>query len=82
MGERLTVAQALEQVEKIERNLDAWQGTAPLTITALGGRDALLRRCEMTCIGPMPRLDEPAWERMAGEYEENREHGRTGNRGT
>ncbi len=47
----------------------------------MGGRDALARRSEMTCIGPVPRLDAETWERMSQEYEGRREHGSV-NRGS
>lgn len=74
-SEKLTVADALQRAELIDRSLDAFEQTAPEVVAAMGGRDALSRRCEMTCIGPMPRLDVDEWERMSGEYEERREHG-------
>ncbi|MBJ2165673.1 hypothetical protein IHV84_17220 [Acidovorax sp. IB03] len=79
-NEPMTVAEALHRAEQIDRNLDAFEQTAPETVAALGGRDALSKRCEMTVIGPIPRIGAETWERMSREYEERREHGCT-NRG-
>ena len=75
MSDRLSVAEALAKAEQIELMLGAIQGTAPEAVEAMGGRDALARRSEMTCIGPVPRLDADEWERMSLEYEARREHG-------
>lgn len=77
----LTVDEALRLAEMTEANLDAFEQTAPRTVAALGGRDALARISEVCCLGPMPRLDIQTWQRMCDEYEDSREHGRTGNRG-
>ena len=76
-AEKLTVAEALQRAEQIELNMEAFEQTAPRTVAALGGRDALSRASEMTCVGPVPRLDAGAWERMSAEYEDGREHGRS-----
>ncbi|MCF3496475.1 MULTISPECIES: hypothetical protein [Stenotrophomonas maltophilia group] len=75
MSENLTVAEALHKATQIDAMLSAIQGTAPDAVQAMGGRDALARRSEMTCIGPVPRLDAETWERMSQEYEGRREHG-------
>lgn len=75
MSENLSVAEALRKAEQIDVMLGAIQGTAPDAIEAMGGRDALARKSEMTCIGPVPRLDADEWERMSLEYEGRREHG-------
>ena len=75
MSEKLTVAEALERAEQIDRNLDAFDKTAPQTVAAMGGRDALAQSCEMTCIGPIPRIDADAWQAMSNEYEAGRQHG-------
>lgn len=75
MSDRLSVAEALAKAEQIELMLGAIQGTAPDAVEAMGGRDALARRSEMTCLGPVPRLDADEWERMSLEYEARREHG-------
>lgn len=75
MRENLSVAEALHKAEQIDAMLDAINGTAPDAIQAMGGRDALARRSEMTCIGPVPRLDAETWERMSQECEDRREHG-------
>ena len=74
-SETLTVEEALLRAEQIDRNLDAFDETAPKAVAAMGGRDALARRSEMTCLGPVPRLDADEWERMSQEYEGRREHG-------
>ncbi|AKU66107.1 hypothetical protein ADJ79_00540 [Ottowia sp. oral taxon 894] len=75
MSEKLTVAEALERAEQIDRNLDAFDKTAPQTVAAMGWRDALAQCCEMTCIGPIPRIDADAWQAMSNEYEAGRQHG-------
>ncbi|WP_329890295.1 hypothetical protein [Stenotrophomonas muris] len=75
MSEKLTVAEALYRAQQIDVMLGAIQGTAPDAVEAMGGRDALARRSEMTCLGPVPRLDADEWERMSLEYEARREHG-------
>ncbi|GMV56044.1 MAG: hypothetical protein AMXMBFR6_18490 [Betaproteobacteria bacterium] len=38
-SEKLTVAEALQRAEQIDRNLDAFDETAPQTVTAMGGRE-------------------------------------------
>jgi hypothetical protein len=75
MSENLSVAEALHKAEQIDARLDAINGTAPDAVQAMGGRDALARRSEMTCIGPVPRLDVGTWERMSLEYEDKRANG-------
>lgn len=74
MTENLTVAEVVERATQIDAMLEAIQGTAPDAVQAMGGCDALARRSEMTCIGPVPRLDAETWERMSQEYEGRREH--------
>ena len=74
-NEKLSVAEALQRAEQIDRNLDAFDKTAPQAVAAMGGRDALSRSCEMTCIGPIPRIDADAWQAMSNEYEAGRQHG-------
>ena len=75
MSDKLTVAEVVQRAAQIDGMLDAIQGTAPEAVEAMGGRDALARRSEMTCLGPVPRLDADEWERMSLEYEDRREHG-------
>lgn len=75
MSEKLTVAEALYSAQQIDAMLDAIHNTAPNAVQTMGGRDALARRSEMTCIGPVPRLDADEWERMSLEYQDRREHG-------
>jgi hypothetical protein len=71
-ADALTVAEVLAKADLIDRALAAWEETAPHTVASLGGRDALARRSEMTCIGPVPRLDAATWERASREHEERR----------
>lgn len=75
MSENLSVAEVVQRAAQIDAMLDAINGTAPDAVQAMGGRDALARRSEMTCLGPVPRLDADEWERMSLEYEARREHG-------
>ncbi len=75
MSENLSVAEVVQRAAQIDAMLDAINGTAPDAVQAMGGRDALARRSEMTCLGPMPRLDADEWERLSLEYEARREHG-------
>jgi len=75
MSENLSVAEVVQRAAQIDAMLDAINGTAPDAVQSMGGRDALARRSEMTCIGPVPRLDADEWERMSQEYEGRREHG-------
>ena len=75
MNENPSVAEALERAEQIDRNLDAFDETAPNAVAAMGGRGALARSCEMTCIGPIPRIDADTWQAMSNEYEAGRQHG-------
>jgi hypothetical protein len=74
-NEKLTVAEALQRAEMIDRNLDAFDETAPKAVAAMGGRDALAQRCQMTCVGPIPRIDADTWQAMSNEYEAGRQHG-------
>ena len=74
-SEKLTVEEALLRAEMIDRNMDAFEQTAPETVAAMGGRDALSGRCEMTCVGPIPRIDADTWAAMSDEYEAGRANG-------
>jgi len=75
MSENLSVAEVVQRAAQIDAMLGAINDTAPDAVRAMGGRDALARRSEMTCIGPVPRMDADEWERMSQEYEARREHG-------
>jgi len=75
MSEKLSVAVALAKAEQIDVSLREIQQTAPESLAAIGGRDALARRSEMTCVGPVPRLDAATWQAMSDEYEDARQHG-------
>lgn len=82
-AKKLSVAEALAHAERIETTLSAFEQTAPEAVRILGGRDALAACSEMTCIGPMPRLDIATWASMSREFQERREWEARGNtRGT
>lgn len=68
-NKNLTVNEILQQAEMLDRNLDAFEQTAPKTVAALGGRDGLSKQCQLTCIGALPRLTQDAWAAMSAEYE-------------
>lgn len=70
----LTALEALAELAKIDGALDALCATAPRAIEILGGREALQSTCEMTCIGPVPRLTSEEWETFAVEHA-NRQRG-------
>lgn len=72
MNDSLTVAEALAQAQLIDASLAAWEETAPRFVASLGGRDALARHSEMTCVGPVPRLDIDAWQGACTEWWERR----------
>lgn len=72
-AKKLSVAEALEHAEMIETTLSAFEKTAPETVRTLGGRDALAACSETTCVGPMPRLGQSAWESMSREYQDRRD---------
>ena len=72
---KLSVAEAIEALAMIELNLSAFEETAPQTVAAMGGREALARISQMCCFGPVPKLDVETWQRMCDEYEERRLHG-------
>lgn len=71
----LTPLEALAELAKIERTLDALCATAPRAIEAMGGREALKSTCDMTCIGPVPRLTTEEWEPMAQEHGDSQRGG-------
>ncbi len=77
----LTVEEALRLAEMADRNLDTFEATAPKAVKAMGGRDALARRSQNCCLGPMPKLTVQEWCAMSEEYEDTRQHGSI-NRGT
>ena len=80
-AKKLSVTEALEQAELIEGTLDRFEQTAPDAVRVLGGRDVLAACSEMTCIGPMPRLDVATWASMSREFQERREWEARGNTG-
>lgn len=68
MSAGLTAADALAMLRKIDGSLDAFCDTAPLTVEAMGGRAWLREVSEVTCVGPVPRIDAALWERMSLEH--------------
>lgn len=72
-AKKLSMAEALAHAEMIESTLTAFEQTAPHAVEAIGGRDALAACSEMTCVGPMPRLDAATWEGISREYQEQRD---------
>ena len=78
-AKKLSVAEAVMHAQLIESALDRFEETAPHAVKALGGRDALAACSEMTCIGPMPRLDVATWASMSREFQERREWEARGN---
>lgn len=64
----LSVNDALRALQSIEVALDALVASAPAAVDAMGGRDALQRTCQMTCVGPVPRLTIEQWAPMAAEH--------------
>lgn len=72
-AKKLSVAEALEHAEMIEGTLDRFDETAPHAVKALGGRDVLAACSEMTCIGPVPRLDQETWAGISKEFQERRD---------
>lgn len=79
----LTVAEAIHAARMIDETLSAFERTAPRAVAAMGGRDQLTRRLSMPslALAPVPALTEQEFEAMCEEYEDNRQHGRTMNRG-
>lgn len=72
-AKKLSVSEALEHAELIENTLSAFEQTSPEAVKALGGRDALAACAKMTCVGPMPRLDQATWAGMSREFQERRD---------
>jgi hypothetical protein len=64
----LSVAQALAALAVIDLAIDAYPATAPAAVRAMGGRPAIQAACQMTCVGPVPRLPEDTWAAMAEEH--------------
>jgi hypothetical protein len=81
MSRSLTVEELLDAAGKTEKNLSAFEATAPQAVERMGGRDALARLSQMTCVGPIPQLTVEEWCAMSEEYEESRTHGGSLNRG-
>lgn len=67
--EGTSVADAIKALRLIETTLDNMCATAPRAVAEMGGRDAMRRACQMTCIGPVPRLSVEQWSAMAVEHQ-------------
>ena len=67
----LSVLDALRALEMIEGSLDAFVDSAPVAVEAMGGRDAIQKLSQMTCIGPVPRFSVDQWTHMAEEHRVN-----------
>lgn len=70
MPRSLSAAEALRVLGSIERGLESFVRTAPCAVARLGGIDFLSDASEMTCVGPIPRLEARPWEMMAREHAE------------
>lgn len=64
----LTVAEALAALDGIDRCMDAYERTAPAAFEAFGGRLAMLAVSQVTCVGPVPRLNTHQWAPLAAEH--------------
>lgn len=66
----LAPGQALAEIHKIYACAENFCLTAPNAVAEFGGMAAVVASCQMTCIGPVPRLTEEQWEPMAAEHAE------------
>lgn len=66
----LSVKQVLAELDGIERSIGSYERGTPRAFKAFGGREALLRRSEATCVGPIPRLTNEEWATFAAENAE------------
>lgn len=76
MKQGTSVGDALRMLKMIDVGLDNVCATAPKTVAAIGGRDAIKRACEMTCVGPVPRIEPELWSAMAAEHVERQKDAR------
>lgn len=65
---KMTLAEAANLLRVADSSLDAFAATAPQWTERVGGRQALAARCEIACVGPVPRLTAAEWEGMVAEY--------------
>lgn len=66
----LSVRQVLAELDGIERSIGSYERGTPRAFEAFGGREALLRRSEATCVGPIPRLTNDEWQVFSLEHAE------------
>lgn len=71
----LSASDALHKLGLIEGALDAFCATAPRAVVEFGGREAIQRASQMTCIGPVPRLSIERWSRFAAEHADTWKYG-------
>ena len=67
---KLSVMQALAELDGIDRSMAAYERTDPAAFQAFGGREAMLATSQATCVGPVPRLSNEQWAPFAGEHAE------------
>lgn len=65
---RLGIDDALAALAAIEAIAAAFVETAPAAVSKMGGAEGIVARCEMTAIGPMPRLTLEEWSALAAEH--------------
>jgi hypothetical protein len=63
--DRLSIDDALDALTMVETIAAAFVETAPTAAAEMGGAEGMVARCEMTAIGPMPRLTLNEWSAMA-----------------
>ena len=64
----LTPGDALAMLRKIDGSLDGERGGVAERVEAMGGRAWLREVSEVTCVGPVPRIEAALWERMSLEH--------------
>lgn len=65
---RIPLTQATAMLRSLGDSLETFARTAPDFVASIGGQAGLASRCEMTAIGPLPRLTPEEFERVATEY--------------
>ena len=64
---RLSIDGALAALAAVETVAAAFVETAPEAVARMGGAEGIVARCEMTAIGPMPKLTVQEWSAIAQE---------------
>lgn len=64
----LSAREAMAELDRIDRAIAAYVETAPEAVEAMGGRAALRRIAEPTCVGPVPRFSVEEWSAVATEH--------------